>query len=585
MCFKTFILLIYFSVGSQVSTVMSDNLSPLVNLRFQENFKLTTDHSPQFVNRLSDADRSAVVLTLEISSNFMLNVGKYAHDSGLGLIDICNTQFSFLQLCNSTRLEDRFYSLYAEIKHQYKSKYHGGRKRYQYDKKLHSVAVFKQELIDVKSLSFTLSNFDSEKVELEQKCKELYESLLNEKSKSEEQSIKIETLDKENEYLKSRNKSLSNYVDVLSKQNFNNCGKKFDDLQQRQKLRKIKCLETLAEKALSFAETFGLKPLKLQCKSESGKDVTLKLRETNSESENQNYQDLNIDEKEKLKQLIFLLDKFCVSDAAYYELTMLFGELPRKYLVVQDREDIYKMYNIERLPGNKPGAMLSLTSEIERLIKFEVNQSTTEIKKIKIKFSGDGAKVSRISNFVIFSISNLKEDVNLSVHQLNTVAVVQCDENYDNLRDTCKPLFDQLTEFCNTKSITVDGQIYSLDFFVGGDMKFLQILLGLGGSTGDYACPWCKVHKNDRHDLSKEWDFYHSSNLFRSIEEINSLAGQSKNKYGVKHKPLLSVSVDHFMPDELHLMLRITDVLLRNVIDDCKDKEDLAKKMDRRLSI
>jgi hypothetical protein len=108
-------------------------------------------------------------------------------------------------------------------------------------------------------------------------------------------------------------------------------------------------------------------------------------------------------------------------------------------------------------------------------------------------------------------------------------------------------------------------------------MTCLQILLGLGGSTGDFACPWCKVHKNDRHDLTKHWNFYHSSDLFRSYEEICFLAGQSKNTFGVKHKPLLKVNIDHFIADELHLMLRITDILLRNVILDCKDKDDLDK--------
>ena len=50
------------------------------------------------------------------------------------------------------------------------------------------------------------------------------------------------------------------------------------------------------------------------------------------------------------------------------------------------------------------------------------------------------------------------------------------------------------------------------------------------------------------------------------------------NTFGVKHKPLLKVNIDHFIPDELHLMLRITDILLRNVILDCKDKDDLDKK-------
>jgi len=127
------------------------------------------------------------------------------------------------------------------------------------------------------------------------------------------------------------------------------------------------------------------------------------------------------------------------------------------------------------------------------------------------------------------------------------------------------------------KCITVNGQTFDLELFVGGDMKFLQLLLGLGGSTGNFACSWCKVHKDERFNVSKPWDFYHSTEMFRSVKEINLLSCQSKNQFGVKHKPLLSVDINHFVPDELHLMLRITDILLRNVIDDCKNKDNIRK--------
>jgi hypothetical protein len=56
------------------------------------------------------------------------------------------------------------------------------------------------------------------------------------------------------------------------------------------------------------------------------------------------------------------------------------------------------LYHFERIPGNTPGAYVSLESEIFRYIKYHVNPETD---KIKIKISGDGSKVSRISNFVV----------------------------------------------------------------------------------------------------------------------------------------------------------------------------------------
>jgi hypothetical protein len=68
--------------------------------------------------------------------------------------------------------------------------------------------------------------------------------------------------------------------------------------------------------------------------------------------------------KDLLKQLVFLLDKFCVSDAAYHELCIIYDDMPRNYLLIQCRENINKIYHTERLPGNKPGAMINLNSEL-----------------------------------------------------------------------------------------------------------------------------------------------------------------------------------------------------------------------------
>jgi hypothetical protein len=77
----------------------------------------------------------------------------------------------------------------------------------------------------------------------------------------------------------------------------------------------------------------------------------------------------------------------------------------------QCQEDINSLYHFERIPGNIPGAYVSLESEIIRYIKYHVNPKTD---KIKIKISGDGSKVSRISNFVVLSFSVITDDLTLS---------------------------------------------------------------------------------------------------------------------------------------------------------------------------
>jgi hypothetical protein len=74
----------------------------------------------------------------------------------------------------------------------------------------------------------------------------------------------------------------------------------------------------------------------------------------------------------------------------------------------QCQEDINSLYHFERIPGKIPGAYVNLESKLILYIKYHVNSETD---KIKIKISGDGSKVSRISNFVVLSFSVITDDL------------------------------------------------------------------------------------------------------------------------------------------------------------------------------
>ena len=154
------------------------------------------------------------------------------------------------------------------------------------------------------------------------------------------------------------------------------------------------------------------------------------------------------------------------------------------------------------------------------------------------------------------------------------LANVKCEENYTNLEKTLGPLFCEINEINSKGFISFDGEICEIEIFIGGDMKFIQLLLGLNSSIGTYACPWCKVSKDDRGDVSLPWDHYHQDARFRTINEIKS--AKSK-QFGVKASPLVDVEPHHYIPDELHLLMRVTGVLLRNLIYDSKSKDEYAK--------
>ena len=96
----------------------------------------------------------------------------------------------------------------------------------------------------------------------------------------------------------------------------------------------------------------------------------------------------------------------------------------------------------------------------------------------------------------------------------------------------------------------------------------LQIFLGLCGATGKYACPWCLVHKQERTDLTKPKNYYGSKKMRRTSHTLNE--NSIIKTFGSKHKPLIEIDPIQVVPDELHLLLRISDILLQNLIFDSK---------------
>ena len=67
------------------------------------------------------------------------------------------------------------------------------------------------------------------------------------------------------------------------------------------------------------------------------------------------YEQLTADEKTEVECLLFLIDKFGVSDSFVHELGMVFQDLPRPYLVKECRKKTNAKCFISPIPGDCPG--------------------------------------------------------------------------------------------------------------------------------------------------------------------------------------------------------------------------------------
>ena len=148
-----------------------------------------------------------------------------------------------------------------------------------------------------------------------------------------------------------------------------NRGHQLHEVGKRQRSRKIKELKTRAERALWFLESFGLSLESIRMKDVNGKLTEMECCSNNNRL---SFQKLPENEKDTVRALLYVLDKCCVGDAAYHEISMIVDDVPRSYLIKQCRSDLNSIFHIARMTGKHPGAQMSFTDELRTQIRKKV---------------------------------------------------------------------------------------------------------------------------------------------------------------------------------------------------------------------
>lgn len=87
----------------------------------------------------------------------------------------------------------------------------------------------------------------------------------------------------------------------------------------------------------------------------------------------QSYHNLSEEEKDKVKSILFIMDKFSVSLQAYHELTQQEQTLPRSYLVEACQQSLDDKWDVTRTPGECPGAELPFKVLLEKELRKYVS--------------------------------------------------------------------------------------------------------------------------------------------------------------------------------------------------------------------
>ena len=271
---------------------------------------------------------------------------------------------------------------------------------------------------------------------------------------------------------------------------------------------------------------------------------------------------------------LYIKDKYCISNEAFHELTMV-TNLPTSSTVKKLTSTLNSNYDIKNAPNGIVGVLQSLRKRlIFHVTKLErqYREANKELPTtIRVKLTGDGTQIARGFTVVNFAFTILEEDeLVCSAKGNHSIGIFKVSENYDDLAAALKDFIEEAKDF---EVVTVQGKVHNLQYYLGGDWKFLALVCGLESATSEYACIWCKCPKRQRWDMSLTWSF-DSERGGRTTDEIidkSKLAKSSKNRFNCCRPPLFSfIPMKRVVIDSLHLFLRIADVLINLLIRDLR---------------
>ena len=178
------------------------------------------------------------------------------------------------------------------------------------------------------------------------------------------------------------------------------------------------------------------------------------------------YESLLEEEKEKIRTILYFMDRFSLSLKRYHELTQVEKALPRTHLMESCARTQDRKWNVQRTPGRAQGAELPfkrlLEKEVGNFVSFmslinlfihatentvtygttiqalliffaclksntllilQVKNNADGTTKVKVKISGDGTRISHSSNLFVCSFA-LVEDGKRCLSSAGTLSTI-----------------------------------------------------------------------------------------------------------------------------------------------------------------
>ena len=159
---------------------------------------------------------------------------------------------------------------------------------------------------------------------------------------------------------------------------------------------------------------------------------------------NSNFLGKEITESDKnldyVNLLLYIKDKFNISNTAWHELSVVSKGLPLTYSLKKRIEARNKNWHIFPTPGSSDGVQIkledSLKEQTERLLAGNIIKAN---ETLKIKLSGDGTRIGKRLQLLNVTYTIINERKVAATEKGNYVlAIIKTKDDYEGIRDCLK---------------------------------------------------------------------------------------------------------------------------------------------------
>ena len=346
-------------------------------------------------------------------------------------------------------------------------------------------------------------------------------------------------------------------------------GKQFNQYSRAHQYRIKKKRVSDCKNALSFPIAGGYTPLSIKVKSLEGNYDNIAL-------EKDPLVEKTTKETGNLNSVLYIKDRFGISHAAYHELAIMCKNLPRRHQLQSSINQPNSSYNIYPISGKLIGFQQSICHLLDMVLYRHAAEKFPIPEKIKIKLSGDGTWLGKRIHIVSFTFTLPDFPDAASAHGNNLIAIFRGSEDYYQVKNSIQDIVEEAKML---QTFTFLGRTLVLEYYLGGDLKFLNMVCGIDSCSSKYSCLWCKCPSEERYNAALTWSMVDQIQGARTVEEIASMAAikSKSNKFNCNNPPLFPfIPITRVVPDSLHLFLRISDQLIHQLIRDLKQLDNIT---------